>query len=71
MKPKTPSGALELNNHLDNGERLFEGKLLGPESLIARGKTIFTSLATGEVVKIDGEHITHFVKFGKPCSKYT
>jgi hypothetical protein len=69
VKPKAPSGALELNNHLDNTERLFEGKLLGAENLLLRGKTIYTGLLTGEVVKIDGDHITFVAKFGKPCSK--
>jgi sugar lactone lactonase YvrE len=68
VKPPTPSGALELNNHLDNAERLFEGKLLGAEDLLLRGKTIYTGLLTGEVVKIDGTHITHVAKFGKPCT---
>ena len=70
MKPKALSGALDLNTHLNNAERLFVDKLHGAEHLIARGSSIFTGLHTGEIVKIDGEHITHVAKFGKPCSKF-
>lgn len=64
---KELKGGLEPNNHLDNAERLFEGKLYGPEALLVRGKEIFTTVHGGEVVRITGQHITHVAKFGKPC----
>lgn len=66
-KPKALLGALEINNHLDNAERLLEGKIVGPEHLLAHGKSYFASLHNGNVVRIDGEHITFIAKFGKPC----
>ncbi|CAO1334200.1 unnamed protein product [Diamesa tonsa] len=67
VKPKALTGALELNNHLNNAERLFEGVLPGPEHLLARGKSIYASLHNGNVVRIDGDHVTHIAQFGKPC----
>lgn len=70
MKPKALTGALELNNHLNNAERLFEGVLPGPEHLLARGNSIYASLHNGNVVRIDGDHVTHIAQFGKPCRKY-
>lgn len=66
---KELKGGLEPNNHLDNAERLFEGKLYGPEALLVRGKEIFTTVHGGEVVRITGQHITHVAKFGKPCGE--
>lgn len=66
-KPRELKGALEPTNHLDNAERLFEGKLYGPEALLVRGKDLFSTIHGGEVVRINGDHITHIAKFGKPC----
>lgn len=63
-------GPLEVNNLLDNAERLFEGQVQGPECLLKKGDEIYTSIIGGEVVKISGDHITHFAKFGKPCGKF-
>ncbi|XP_058118983.1 adipocyte plasma membrane-associated protein Hemomucin isoform X2 [Anopheles ziemanni] len=66
-KPRELKGALEPTNHLDNAERLFEGKIYGPEALLVRGKDLFTTIHGGEVIRINGDHITHIAKFGKPC----
>lgn len=69
----TPSkelrGPLELNNHLDNGERLLDGRVYGPECLLARKNEIFTTIHGGEIIKITADHITHVAKFGQPCGK--
>jgi hypothetical protein len=68
VKPKALTGAFEINNHLDNAERIFEGELTGPEHLLpAGGNSFYASLHNGNVVKIDGKHITFVAKFGKPC----
>uniref|UniRef100_A0A182SY77 Uncharacterized protein n=1 Tax=Anopheles maculatus TaxID=74869 RepID=A0A182SY77_9DIPT len=68
-KPRELKGALEPTNHLDNAERLFEGKIYGPEALLVHGKDLFTTIHGGEVIRINGEHITHIAKFGKPCGR--
>lgn len=67
---KELKGGLEPNNHLDNAERLFEDKLHGPEALLVRGNEIFTSIHGGEVVRINGQHITHVTKIGRPCESF-
>lgn len=69
-KPLDLTGPLEVNNLLDKAERLFEGQVHGPETLLKRGNEIFTSIHGGEIIKISDEHITHVAKFGKPCGKY-
>uniref|UniRef100_A0A2M4BIT6 Putative hemomucin n=1 Tax=Anopheles marajoara TaxID=58244 RepID=A0A2M4BIT6_9DIPT len=66
-KPRELKGALELTDHLDNAERLFEGKIYGPEAILVNGKDLFTTIHGGEVIRINGQHITHIAKFGKPC----
>ncbi|XP_055322327.1 adipocyte plasma membrane-associated protein Hemomucin [Sitodiplosis mosellana] len=70
-KPLDLTGPLEVNNLLDNAERLFEGQVHGPETLLKRGNEIFTSIHGGEVIKITDDHITHVAKFGKPCEGLT
>lgn len=60
---------MEPNNYLDNAEKLFEGKLYGPEAILIRGKEIYTTIHGGEVIRIVGQHITHVAKFGKPCGE--
>lgn len=67
VKPKPLIGALEINNHLDNAEHILTGQVLGPEHLLASGNSFYASLHNGNVVRIDGEHITFIAKFGKPC----
>lgn len=58
---------MEINNHLDNAEHILEGKVPGPEFLLPSGNSYYASLHNGNVVRIDGEHITFIAKFGKPC----
>lgn len=66
-KPLNLTGPLEVNNLLDNTERLFEGQVHGPETLLKRDNEIYASIHGGEVIKLSGDHITHVAKFGKPC----
>lgn len=61
------TGALELNNHLDSADRIFSGEVPGPEHLLPHGKSIYASLHNGNIVRIDGDHITFVAKIGKPC----
>lgn len=62
------TGALEINNHLDNADHILEGKVPGPEHLLpGPGSSFYASLHNGNVVRIDGDHVTFVAKFGKPC----
>lgn len=67
-KPRT--GILESNGLLNNAEQLYKGKLLGPEAFQTFNGELYTSLATGEIVKLTaGGHVTFVTKIGQPCSK--
>lgn len=61
------SGSLGINSYLDNSERLLEGRVAGPEHILVVGKDLYTGLNNGEVVRINGNHITHVAKFGEAC----
>lgn len=67
MKPKPLVGVLEPNNLLENPEKLFLGKVAGPEHLLNRDGAIYTAFHTGEVVKIEGEKVSVLGKFGRLC----
>jgi len=60
-------GVLAPNNLLDGTERLFEGKIHGPEHLLHYNGAIYTGIHGGELVKIVGNNIEHVTKFGKAC----
>ncbi|XP_055697422.1 adipocyte plasma membrane-associated protein Hemomucin-like [Phlebotomus papatasi] len=66
-QPAELQGVLELNGYLNEGERLLEGRVHGPEHLLAVGGSIYTGIQGGEVIRINGDHITHVAKFGAPC----
>lgn len=69
VKPKNLTGALEVNNLLDNAEHLYNGEVFGPMHMLSRSKSIYAALHNGYVVRIDGPHITPIVKLGLSCSK--
>ncbi|GAB0096372.1 Adipocyte plasma membrane-associated protein [Sergentomyia squamirostris] len=66
-KPADLQNVLEMNGYLNGAERLFEGKLYGPENPLVIGQSIYVGVMGGEVIRINGEHITHVAKFGAPC----
>lgn len=68
--PKDLKGALESNFHLEGAERLLEGRVYGPECLIARNNEIYTGIHGGEVIKLTSNHVTHVTKIGQPCGAY-
>ncbi|XP_036217108.1 adipocyte plasma membrane-associated protein Hemomucin isoform X2 [Bactrocera oleae] len=64
---KDLKGALEPNQHLDGAERLLEGRVYGPECLIARKNEVYTGIHGGEIIKLTADHVTHVAKIGQPC----
>ncbi|KPJ18241.1 Adipocyte plasma membrane-associated protein [Papilio machaon] len=70
LEPTQPrSGVLAPNAALNNADKLFTNKLIGPESFLIYNGELYTGLATGEVVKISpGGHITFVTKIGQPCT---
>ncbi|XP_059053150.1 adipocyte plasma membrane-associated protein Hemomucin-like [Achroia grisella] len=62
-------GPLAINGALNNAEKLYNGKLLGPEAFQLHNGEVYTSLATGEIMKISpGGHLTFVTQIGKPCA---
>ncbi|XP_050334729.1 adipocyte plasma membrane-associated protein Hemomucin [Bactrocera neohumeralis] len=66
---KDLKGALEPNQHLDGAERLLEGRVYGPECLIARKNEVYTGIHGGEIIKLTADHVTHVAKIGQPCEE--
>ncbi|CAF4911027.1 unnamed protein product [Pieris macdunnoughi] len=63
------TGELTLNSALNNAERLYEHKIVGPENFQIWNGELYTSLGTGEIVKCSpGGHVTFVTKIGKPCT---
>lgn len=66
--PEKPfTGSLALNEKLSGASKLFENQIKGPEGLLYHGKTLYTTLHYGHVVKIVDDEIIPVVKFGKVC----
>lgn len=60
-------GVLEVNSILAQTQRLYEGQLVGPESLTADSTgTLYTGLADGRIVKLEGDKVVDVVRTGKP-----
>lgn len=72
QSPQPRVGPLATNGALNNGGKLYSGKLLGPEAFQLYKGEVYTGLATGEIVKLTPQgHVTFVTKIGEPCSKYT
>ncbi|XP_066153997.1 adipocyte plasma membrane-associated protein Hemomucin [Euwallacea fornicatus] len=68
VKPAKPfTGPLSLNQRLDDVEVWHKGDFVGPEAFADFNGELYTSLYTGDIVKLTQDHITPIVKFGKPC----
>nr|XP_032521408.1 adipocyte plasma membrane-associated protein-like [Danaus plexippus plexippus] len=66
------SGSLAYNNILNQAAQLYKDKLLGPECFQVWNDELYTSLATGEIVKLSrGRHVTFVTKIGHPCTGLT
>ncbi|XP_015591029.1 adipocyte plasma membrane-associated protein [Cephus cinctus] len=65
---KAVNPGLAINDRLNSAERLFEGRLKGPECFDSYNGELYTGLHFGHVVKIVGDEIVPIVKFGKPCN---
>uniref|UniRef100_A0A2A4JI12 Strictosidine synthase conserved region domain-containing protein n=1 Tax=Heliothis virescens TaxID=7102 RepID=A0A2A4JI12_HELVI len=67
MQPRV--GPLATNGALNNAGKAYDGKLLGPEAFQVHKGELYTSLATGEIVKLTPEgHVTFVTSVGQPCS---
>ncbi|XP_063599967.1 adipocyte plasma membrane-associated protein Hemomucin-like isoform X2 [Penaeus indicus] len=59
--PRPLEGPLEPNDILDAGERILDGKIVGPESVASKSDDeIFVSLHGGKILRIWGKRFDHF-----------
>ncbi|XP_059422745.1 adipocyte plasma membrane-associated protein [Carassius carassius] len=65
-EPPLMTGCYEPNLKLRQAERLFEDRLIGPESLANIGDVFYTGTADGKIVKIEGRNIHVLATLGKP-----
>lgn len=56
-------------NRLNNAERLFEGKFIGPEAFAAYDGQLYTGIHDGFVLRIEEDTLVPITKFGKKCGE--
>lgn len=66
-QPKALEGVFAPNKFLERPDILYKGMLQGPEHILMRDGVIYTSLGTGEVVKIIDGKVEVMSQFGKYC----
>ncbi|XP_053567952.1 adipocyte plasma membrane-associated protein [Bombina bombina] len=64
--PPLMTGALEANTKLRKAERLYEGQLVGPESIVNIGDVLYTGTADGQILKIEDDNIHTIARLGTP-----
>ncbi|KAM8810301.1 adipocyte plasma membrane-associated protein isoform 1-T1 [Eudromia elegans] len=70
-EPPLLVGVLEPNIKLQKAERLWEGQLVGPESIVNIDDVLFTGTADGKIVKIEDGEIQTIARIGHgPCGKW-
>ncbi|XP_066553477.1 adipocyte plasma membrane-associated protein [Amia ocellicauda] len=65
-EPPLMSGCLEPNFKLRQAERLFEGQLVGPESIANIGDVLYTGTADGKILKIQDGNMHILATLGQP-----
>uniref|UniRef100_A0A0K0F2G1 Str_synth domain-containing protein n=1 Tax=Strongyloides venezuelensis TaxID=75913 RepID=A0A0K0F2G1_STRVS len=70
--PKPLIGILSINDKLTKGKRILENEIIGPETLIVEGNTIYATTFDGKVVKIVNEEIADSISFKneKKCGTF-
>ncbi|XP_025897505.1 adipocyte plasma membrane-associated protein isoform X2 [Nothoprocta perdicaria] len=70
-EPPLLTGVLEPNIKLRKAERLWEGQLLGPESIANIDDVLFTGTADGKILKIEDGELQTIARTGHgPCGRW-
>uniref|UniRef100_UPI00358EA9B3 adipocyte plasma membrane-associated protein n=1 Tax=Myxine glutinosa TaxID=7769 RepID=UPI00358EA9B3 len=66
--PDCPSlvGPLRLNDKLQHAEHLYEGELVGAESITTIGDILYTGTADGKIIKIENDKLSTIATLGTP-----
>lgn len=67
VEPRNVDSKLGPKNRLNNYEKLFEGKFIGPESFAAYDGQLYTGIHDGFVLRIEEDTLVPITKFGKKC----
>ncbi|XP_072749385.1 adipocyte plasma membrane-associated protein Hemomucin [Anoplolepis gracilipes] len=67
VPPRDYDSKKDTKNRLNNAQKLFEGRFLGPEALDSYDGQLYTSIYDGYVVRINEDDFVPVVKFGKKC----
>ncbi|NWI14827.1 APMAP protein, partial [Crypturellus soui] len=69
-EPPLLTGVLEPNIKLRKAERLWEGQLVGPESIVNIDDVLYTGTADGKILKIKDGELQTIARIGHgPCGK--
>ncbi|NXD15711.1 APMAP protein, partial [Nothocercus nigrocapillus] len=69
-EPPLLTGVLEPNIKLRKAERLWEGQLVGPESIVNIDDVLYTGTADGKILKIEDGEVQTIARIGHgPCGK--
>ncbi|NWI98939.1 APMAP protein, partial [Crypturellus undulatus] len=69
-EPPLLTGVLEPNIKLRKAERLWEGQLVGPESIVNIDDVLYTGTADGKILKIEDGELQTIARIGHgPCGK--
>lgn len=69
--PPVLEGTLEVNDHLLKAEKLFEGKVVGPETIIYQQGHFYTGTADGRIVVIRHGEVRTVAHLGKKLCNVT
>lgn len=69
-EPLTLEGSLSLNSVLNNAERLYSGKVHGPETFEDHKGVLYTGIHGGEIVKFVDGKVVPVAKFGQVCDGF-
>jgi len=69
VQPRDIDPKLGPKNRLNNAEKLFEGRLVGPESYATYDGQIYTAVYDGYLLRIDEDDLVPIAKFGKKCGE--
>ncbi|XP_070167646.1 adipocyte plasma membrane-associated protein Hemomucin [Polyergus mexicanus] len=67
VEPRDVHPKLGPKNRLNNAERLFEGKFIGPEALDVYNGQLYTGIYDGYILRIEEDDFVPVAKFGKKC----
>jgi len=59
--------SLAMNEKLSGIDKIFENQIDGPEGLLYRNNTLYTTVNFGHVIKIVDDRLVPVVKFGRDC----